>query len=177
LRRRGYTLVEVAVALGVVALVLGLLGMVRSSSTRQVIQLDSETELVRTALALRAHLARDLAGGLEPAALSENERSLGAEEHELVLASFAGYDGGEAPARNYRAVRYRFAAGQGVVRDGRPLGGEGLQDIRFHQAEHGAVTVELEGKRPGSRMALRFAGPARGTWLRAPHHRGARAAP
>jgi prepilin-type N-terminal cleavage/methylation domain-containing protein len=176
-RRRGYTLVEVAVALGVAALVLGLLGMVRSSSTRQVVQLDAETELVRIALALRAHLARDLAGGLEPAALSENERALGAEEHELVLASFAGYDGSLAPARSYRAVRYRFAPGQGVVREGRPLGGEGLEDVRFHLGPHGAVTVELSGERPGSRLALRFAAPARGTWLRAPHHRGARAAP
>lgn len=175
--RRGYTLVELTVALGLVTLVLALLGAVRSSSTRQVIQLDRETELVRVTLLLREHLARDLAGGLEPAALNQDERTLGAEDHELVLASFAGYRGREAPARAYRAVRYRFAPGQGILRDGRALGGDGLAAVHFRQTENGAVTVELEGERPGTRLALRFAAPARGSWIRAPHHRSARAAP
>lgn len=177
MKRRGMTLVELAVAMGVAALVLGLLVAVRASSTRQVVQLEAETGLVRIALLLRAHLARDLAGGLEPAALSRNERSLGGEEHELVLARFAGYDGGRDPARAYRAVRYRWAPGQGVIRDGRPLGGEELAGVRFRQDVHGALTVELEGRRPGARMDLRFAAPPRGAWIRAPHHRGARATP
>ena len=170
------TLVELVVAMAVGALVLALLQMVRSSSARQVVQLEAETEMVRVALVLREHMARDLAGGLEPGVRSEDEAALGAEAHELVLASFAGYDASRKPARSYRPVRYRWAAGQGVVRDGHPLGGEGLAAVRFRQGLDGAVTVELVGARPGSRMTLRFAAPARGTGRRAPHHRGARPA-
>lgn len=172
--RRGYTLVELAVALGVAALVLGLLAVVRSGGARQAAQLEAETELVRSALLLRAALARDLAGGLEPEVLHAREAALGAAEHELVLAALAGYDGGQTPARSYRAVRYRFAPGQGLVRDGRPLGGAGLSAVRFLPEVDGALVVQLEGERPGARLALRFAAPARGAWLRAPHHQGAR---
>ena len=177
MRRRGLTLLEVAVAAGLLVSLFLLASALASSAGRQGEQVDARSELLESALVLQESLAWDLhrSTGLE--VLPPEDATPGVALDELVLPLAAGYDPADTPARRVRPVRYRFANGT-VLRGEEPLVGGGLDRVEFAwtTTEPRELQVILRGGKDG--FAFRLPAPGGGDggllWRRAAHHVGAR---
>jgi len=184
-RRRAFTLVEIAVALVLVAMSSMLLWQIYAAGQRQGDQIERGAELMQAASLLQEILSWDLLRSLPAASLGEEHPLRRGEAHpNLALPFYNGYAGTRPEARGFRVLAYTWDAEQKVLRrDGRPLLRSGVDEIQFRWSAHTPtqLIVELYGRsglgdaRP--RTTIRLPAPP-GTdgdryWRYAPGHRGA----
>lgn len=184
-RRRGTTLVELAVALSLLAVVVTMLAVSGSAGARQEEHHESRQDLALAATLLQEALAQDMARSLPLGVLPEAERLRATPGDELVLPLFAEYRGDAAVARGFRRLRYRFdSARRGLRRGAAVLPLPGLASARFEWSETVPTTlhVHLVGRETlvgaAPTMSFRVVAPA-GTdapegFTLAPHHGGGR---
>lgn len=184
--RRAFTLVELLMALAVLAVMGVAYWTVSSGGHRQVDQLEKGSELMLASTLLQEYLSWDLGRCLSLGTLAPEQVLVGRESTALELPVYRGYEGNSDAALRYRMLRYEFDAGAGVLRrDGKVILQEGLGEVRFRWTE-GTPTmlvVELKGRssagREGGRFRIRLAAPAGTNGLAsyrfAAHHRRARA--
>jgi hypothetical protein len=184
-RRRGVTLVELAFAVSLAALLAVTYFTVTSGGAREGAHLERGAELMGAATVLQEVLSWDLLRSLPIGVIEGETEARAVASPGLRLPMLAGYDARLSPSPAFQVIEYRFDPEKGTLsRNGSVLVAEGLVAVGFRwvRGVPDLLEVTLVGQSPfgtqGPRFVIRLpappAGRAVGSYRFAEHHSGGR---
>lgn len=162
-RRRAVTLVELAVALALAALLVAALGSTWSSGRRGAQHAADHQGVMAAATLLQELMVWDARRSL-PLDVLDDDVTAEQGSHQVVLPRSVGYDGSAETARSFSPLVYRWDLERGqLLRDGEPLPLGDLAGVEFRWSEGvpTTLTVALRGRSfAGQAPEVRFRVPA-----------------